>query len=151
MKYEDLYPDTEQLINHLLDVAGLNNLIDIKMLADNKQTKIIDFKKANKLNKVLGKYNLAIVINQRVFETLDEPTQILILQERLSGIHYDLQKDDLIINNYEIQTTAGFLDKYGWEQLKRTTDIVNASFAQIKEEDEQMKAAAKMGSKTKRG
>lgn len=145
-KYEKLYPDTEEMIKQLLDVLDLSVKIDVKMRADNNQQKdVIKLTKSNDLNKELGKYDIAITVNQRVFEMLDEPMKVLVLQEKLSSLSYNYDKDKIEIKPYDVQTNSGFLNKYGYENYTRMETSVKTVYSQIKEQDEEMKAAAKMG------
>lgn len=147
-KYEDLYPDTEEMIRQLLDYMDLSNKVDVKMRADNTQkNKVVLVTKSNELNKELGKYDIAITVNQRVFDMLDEPIKILALQEELTGVSFNYDKDKIEVKKGDIQTHSGFLSRYGYEHYNRMITSVSAAYAQIKEEEDIAKAAAKMGKK----
>ena len=146
-KYEELYEDTIDLVSKMIEVIDEYNRMEVKMRADNKQKDLIKITKSNDLNKELGKYDIAITINQRIFEKLAEDVRLLSLNEKLSSLHYNVEKDKVELNPYDVQSFSGFLNKYGYEQKKRMDESIKLTYEQVAEEDKIAKDAAKMSRK----
>jgi hypothetical protein len=136
-KYESPYDDTLDLYNILIERAGLSNYLNITILADNKQKKVFLVKKCSEVEKFKTGDDVNIIINQTLLDQL-QPEQIqIVMEESLSGIHYNTEKDKLEITTPDVITYSGVLAKYGfdkWNVIRES--IITLQQSEKQQEDE---------------
>ncbi|TXG80229.1 MAG: hypothetical protein E6R13_08470 [Spirochaetes bacterium] len=136
-KYEEPFEETIDLYNQLIERAGLSNFVNITILTNNKAKEIFKVNKANELLKYRTGDDIIIVLNEKIFDQLTEEQRVIVAEESLASIHFDSEKDRIVISKPDVVTFSGILAKYSfdtWNVLKESiTTLYNA---EKQEEDE---------------
>ena len=69
-----------------------------------------------------------------------EVQKVIIADEALSGIHYDTEKDKLVVSKTDFTTYSGILRKYGAEQCIELKELVKLIYAQEKNSEVETEA-----------
>lgn len=135
--YKEPYEDLAEYFKNSLSEAGLETFgVDVKVLANDKLKEIGKVKKANDLINFLTDYDVVIEFNEEVFERLEDSQKQLIADELVTCIHYNTEKDKINIENPDIATFSGIIDRYGAEVCINTKKVVGEVFDQLKDEKE---------------
>jgi hypothetical protein len=118
MKYEEPFEDVQEVFDNLINKTDLPNLVDIKIMTDDKMKKIGKIVKQNELNKQLSGYDVVIIINQEIFDQLEPELQVMQAEELLAGISWNMEKDRLEITKADVEAYSGILRKYGYDEVK---------------------------------
>ena len=128
------------LLNLLPERFGVNT----KLMADNKQTKVIKLVKVPPLYKESYGDDLMITINEIIFERLPPVEQNLLIQEELGGVWFDAENDKLVVDKPDVVTYDGFIEKHGYEKHKVIRESIKTLYEVKKQEDAEAKANNKI-------
>jgi hypothetical protein len=103
------------LYTQLIDRAGLSNYINITILANNKAKEIFKVNKANELHRYRTGDDIIIVINEKIFDQLTPDQRVIVVEESLASIHYNMEKDKIEITKPDVVTFSGILSKHGFD------------------------------------
>jgi hypothetical protein len=134
-KYNDVFPDTKEIFDEVIVKANLDNFIKILVLADNKQKEIGKVMKANPILKYKTNDDVVVVINETIFESLDNELKLITAEMILAGVSYNTEKDKLEITKPDFTIHSGLLQKYGGEVCINLMEVIKAAFAQKAEEE----------------
>ena len=143
-KFEEPFEDTQDLFNEVIKTAGLDQYVNITILANNKAKEIFKINKANDLLKHRTGDDIIIVLNERIFEGLTDEQRRIVIEESLASIHYDMENDKLVISKPDVVTFSGVLAKHTfdkWEALRESIKTLYAAEKQV--EDEAANATSK--------
>lgn len=139
-KFEQPFEDTKAIFDSLILNANLDRYVTIEVLVNNKQREIYKPIKTNDLTKYKTGVDVFLVINEKVFDQLSEVQKVIIGDEAISGIHYDNEKDKLVISKTDFTTYSGILKKYGAEQCIELKELINLIYAQEKNSEVETEA-----------
>jgi len=129
---------TKNIFSKVLDDTMLSNYITSKVLVNNKQSEIGRATKVSDLNKVLSNVDLAIIVNEEVFKSLLPEDQKLVAESVLAGVHFDTEKDKLVVNKGDIPAIhSGVVSKYGVDKYFNVMNQIREIFSQKKDAKEQ--------------
>jgi hypothetical protein len=114
-KFEEPFEETQDLYTQLIDRAGLSNYINITILANNKAKEIFKVNKANELHRYRTGDDIIIVINEKIFDQLTPDQRVIVVEESLASIHYNMEKDKIEITKPDVVTFSGILSKHGFD------------------------------------
>jgi hypothetical protein len=143
-KFEEPFEDTQDLFNEVIKTAGLDQYVNITILANNKAKEIFKVNKANDLLKHRTGDDIIIVLNEKIFEGLTDEQRRIVIEESLASIHYDMENDKLVISKPDVVTFSGVLSKHTfdkWEALRESIKTLYAAEKQV--EDEAANATSK--------
>lgn len=112
-KYDDVYEDIEKMfvegfVSSDLERYGLR----LKVLAVPETTKdIIKPVKANDLVQYLNGIDIIMLVNQVVFDQLEELSQRILVEEAIARIKFDAEKEKLSIDKGDVHTPSLLLQK----------------------------------------
>ena len=132
-RYEEPFEDTTDLYNKYVEKAGLAQFINITVLTNNKAKDIYKVNKANELLKYRTGDDIIIVINENVLDKLDEADKEMIIEESISSIHYNLEKDKIEITRPDVVTFSGILSKHGFDKWNRVRETIKLLFESEKQ------------------
>lgn len=132
-KYEEPFEDTTDLYDKYIEKAGLSNFINITVLTNNKAKDIYKVNKANELLKYRTGDDIIIVINENVLDKLDEADKEMVIEESISSIHYNTEKDRIEISKPDVVTFSGILSKHGFEKWNRVRETISLLFESEKQ------------------
>lgn len=133
-KFEEVFEDTQALFtNFISDIDNLRE-VNIKILASKNLKEIGKVVKANDLLKFMTKEDIIILLNETIFEQLDDEQKMMVVEELLAAIYFDAKKSKVSIIKPDINTFSLLLRKYGYEKYETLHESVKALFAQADEE-----------------
>jgi len=132
-KFEQPFEDTKTIFDGLIVNADLDRNVTIEVLVNNRQKDIYKLVKTNDLTKYKTNIDVFIVINESVFDQLSDVQKVIVADEALAGIHYDNEKDKLIITKSDFSTFSGLLKKYGAEQCVELKELIKLIYSQERE------------------
>lgn len=142
-KYEEVSKEVENLFYEVLENTSINNWVEFKVLANNKQKELFKVVRANELVQLLADgLNVAIVMNEEIFEQLPPDMQRISIDEALAGIHVT-ESDTVLIDKPDFNTFTGVLAKYGDDEIIRLHESVKSLYDDKKQKEEEEKAARK--------
>jgi hypothetical protein len=139
-KFEQPFEDTKAIFDSLILNANLDRYVTIEVLVNNKQREIYKPIKTNDLTKYKTGVDVFLVINEKVFDQLNDVQKVIIGDEAVSGIHYDSEKEKLVISKTDFTTYSGILKKYGAEQCIELKELINLIYAQEKNSEVETEA-----------
>jgi hypothetical protein len=139
-KFEQPFEDTKAIFDGVIVNADLDRNVTIEVLVNNRQKEIYKPIKTNDLTKYKTGIDIFLVINEKVFDQLTEVQKVIIADEALSGIHYDNEKEKLIVSKTDFTTYSGILRKYGAEQCIELKELVKLIYAQEKNSEVETEA-----------
>jgi hypothetical protein len=136
-KYEEPFEDTQDLYNEAIQAIGLNHYLNITILVNNKAKELFKPHKANDLLKYRTGDDIIIVLNEKIFDQLTNEQKKIVVDESLAGIHFDTEKDKLIITKQDVVTYSGILAKYGFDTWNVLQESVKTLYNAEKQEEEE--------------
>lgn len=135
-RYEEPFDDTKEIFETAISNAELSRFINFKLLINNKQKVIYNPPiKATDLVRHMTNYDVIIVINEHIFEQLTDEQKIMVAEESIAGIHFDTEKDKIVMNKFDVQTYSGVLRKYGYEKYEVLKESIKTLFTVQNEEE----------------
>lgn len=138
-KYEEPFEDTTDLYKELIDKAGLSNYVNITILTDNKAKAPYKVNKANELLKYRTGDDIIIVLNEKIFDQLTKEQQIILAEESLAGISFDMEKDKITFKATDVNTYKGVLSKYGYDVWNVLDESITTLYAAEKQAEDEAK------------
>lgn len=134
-RYEESSDDINLIFNECLIKAGLNDVVNVKCLCDNRQKTIFKLQKSTPLVKFETNNDVYIIINEKVFDQLEDWQKYMIAEESIAGISFNFEKDKMEIRKGDIQTFSGFLRNYGYDRYEVLYESVKTIYNKEQEEE----------------
>lgn len=133
-KYEEVFEDTQALFDNF--IAQIDNLreVNIKILAQNSLKEIGKVVKANDLVRHMTSEDIIILLNETIFEQLEDEQKLMVIEELIAQVYYDDEKSKVTIIKPDLTTFSLLLVKYGTEKYLRLRESIKAVLAQEEEE-----------------
>lgn len=134
-KFEEVFQDTQTLFNTY--IGQIDNLqeVNIKILSHNRLKEIGKVVKANDLLKHMTNEDVVILLNENVFEQLDDEQRQMVVEELLATVYFDSEKGKVSLIKPDINTFSLLLRKYGYAKYETLHESIKAVFAQMEEEE----------------
>lgn len=142
-KYEEPFEETQDLYNQLIEQAGLSNFVNITILTNNKAREIFKVNKANELLKYRTGDDIIIVLNEKIFDQLTDEQRTIVAEESLSSIHFDSEKDRIIISKPDVVTFSGILAKHSFDKWNVLRESITTLYNAEKQEEDEVAAITK--------
>lgn len=133
-KYTEPFDETREVFEEVITTQMLDLNVNFKILADNRQKDIYKIFKANDLVKHMTNNDVVIVVNEAIFDKLELEQQRMVAEEATAGIHYDLEKEKLVITKGDITTFSGLLRKHGYDKYEVLRESIKTLYDADKEE-----------------
>lgn len=125
--YVEVLEETKKIFDECILAAGLDNL-DIKILANNDLKIIGKASKANDIIKYMNSIDVIVVINEDIFDQLEEHQKLMKAEELLCGVSVDSETGKLTIKSGDVNTYSGFLRKRGYEAFEVMEESIKTLF-----------------------
>lgn len=142
-KYEEPFEETQDLYNQLIEQAGLSNFVNITILTNNKAKEIFKVNKANELLKYRTGDDIIIVLNEKIFDQLTDEQRTIVAEESLSSIHFDSEKDRIVISKPDVVTFSGILAKHSFDKWNVLRESITTLYNAEKQEEDEVAAITK--------
>lgn len=153
-KFTDLYDDDlikmakDEINNCGLRAMGVN--VDVCGLKKSKKEVGIVCKGDDKTERISNDPSLVfLALYEEAFKRVDDATKLIWIQNLLSQISVDLDKDKIIITKPEINLSLGMYRKYGSVAVDKA-ELALMTLAQIADEEKERKANNKKEKKNKK-
>lgn len=135
MNYTDVSTDTQKLFNRLIDEADLQRVINIKLLGCNELKQIGKVVKANDLLKFMTDNDVIILINEIIFDKLEQDQKELVAQELIAYVGFDFEKGKLVITQPDVNTFSLLLKRVGSDKYLHIQEVIRLAFEQLKDKE----------------
>jgi hypothetical protein len=140
-KFEKPFESTEKIFEGAIAKVNLDRVINIEILADVKSKEVYKIVKANELTKFATKNDVYIIVNDVIFDGLEEWQQLIVAEEAITGIIFNDEKDKVEIKKGDVGITksgafSGILLKYGSESYESIQESVKTLYNVEQEEAE---------------
>jgi hypothetical protein len=136
-RYQEPFEDTIDLYEKYIEAAGLTNFINITILTNNSAKDIYKVTKANELLKFRTGDDIIVIINENILDRLDDKDKEMVIEESISCIHYNTEKDKVEISRPDVVTYSGILSKHGFEKWNRVREIIRLAFESERQTNEE--------------
>lgn len=149
-----LSQEREQQVRDVIEKTTLGTYgLTFKIMGSPKVKGLVKVSKANPVTEYLeGEQDIiTIIIHEEVFDKMEadgsskEITEIqnMIIENALSTIEVDTEKDKVSVKQNVIATNTGMLAKYGYEKAVRALELGELTSAMIEKEEADRKASEK--------
>jgi hypothetical protein len=141
-KYTEVFEETQDLYNQLIESAGLSNYVNITLLANDKAKEIFKVNKANELLKYRTGDDIIIVLNEKVFDQLTPEQRVIVAEESLASIHFNTEKDRIEISKPDVVTFSGILAKHGFDNWNVLRESIKTLYNVEKQNEDESDSIA---------
>jgi hypothetical protein len=135
MNYTDISKETEQIFNKFIDQADLQRVVNVKFLGCPELKQIGKVVKANDLLKFMTDNDVIILINEVIFDKLEQEQKELVVQELIAYVGYDFEKGKVVITQPDVNTFSLLLQKVGSEKYLKIQEVIRLAFEQLKDKE----------------
>lgn len=147
-KFVEVFEETQQLFNEVLNSTSIPEWVTFKLLSDNNQSELYQVKKLSELFEILTDgISIVIIINESVFDMLDETQKKIVFEEALCGVNVNFQTDKLSIEKFDFTTYSSMLNKYGDSTMIGLKENIKSIFDKIAMEQSMEKSSKKNAKK----
>lgn len=142
-----LSEETQDLIDTIVDEAGLNHYMNFKCFGIKKQKQLIKVKKASPTEEGMGNTQdtVIIIVVEEILERLSDKQQEILIRDAINEICYDDEKDRIIVTQPEINLTVSGRQKFGEELIDaiETSILIRQEIEEAEKEEKKAKKARK--------
>jgi sulfur transfer complex TusBCD TusB component (DsrH family) len=132
-KFEEVFPDYQELFDQFVNQVDNLREVNIKILAQNNLKELGKIVKANDLIKHMTSEDIIILLNETIFAALDDEQKLIAIEELIAQIYFDAEKDKVMIIKPDVTTFSLLLAKYGIDKYMRLRESIKAVIAQNEE------------------
>jgi hypothetical protein len=133
-KFDEPFEDTQALYDEKIKAVGLDQFINITVVVNNTAKELFKVNKANDLLKYRTGDDVLIVLNEKIFEQLTDVQKHIVVEDSLASIHFDTEKDRLIITKPDVIAYSGILSKFTFETWNVVRESIKTLYAAEKSE-----------------
>lgn len=122
-KFYDLQPETIEKIEALVSKLAMPFVIKIKMIGHSKQKSVVKMSKLNDINQFMTGYDLLLTINEEYLEAFDQDSSDILIFQELDRLTFNIQKGQIKISKWPLQTTSGVLKKWGIDAVAKANQL----------------------------
>jgi len=141
-KFEEPFDDNKSIFKEVIDATELERVVTFDIVTNNKLKEAFKVSKTNDYEKHRTNVDVKILINEEVFEKLDEIQQLIVAEAALAYVAYDFEKDKLTISKPDVLGHSGVITKFGDKVYLNTLEIIKQTFSSLKEQKEEEGATA---------
>ncbi len=137
-KFYEPHEDTLSIFNGVIANKELDRVVSIAIRGNNKQKEIYTIQKSGELMKSETNKEVFIVVNELIFEQLEEVHQVLVAEEAITAIVFDVEKDKLTVKKGDVGITnrgafSGILKKFTPEMYEVVQESIKSLYEVEKE------------------
>ena len=134
-KWGEPSDETIKAFDDVLIKLDLERYINIKIILNDDQKELGKIKKLTPDVKFALGDDLLIIVNEVILDQLPPLQQYMYIDELLCGVHFDPENDKLVINQPDVKTHSGFLEKYTYEKYHVMKESIKSLYDKKKEDD----------------
>lgn len=133
-KFDEPFEDTQALYDEKIKAVGLDQYINITVVVNNTAKELFKVNKANDLHKYRTGDDVLIVLNEKIFEQLTDAQKHIVVEDSLASIHFDTEKDRLVITKPDVIAYSGILSKFTFDTWNVVRESIKTLYAAEKTE-----------------
>lgn len=139
--------ENEKIFDKVKENSNIPHWVEFGIFANDDLKELYQVKKMSDFNEFISDgLNVAVIINEEIFDQLPDDQQLLSFEEALAGVIVD-ENDKIKIEKFDFTTYTGMLEKHGDETMIRLNESIKSLFDQKEEQEKQSKAEKKSGKK----
>lgn len=143
-KYDLPHPDTTDAFNAEITAAGLDQVMNITVLVDDKlKPSIYKVAKCSPSESFKTGDDINIFLNEDVFNQLPDELQKLAIIEALAGISYNYDKDVAEYTKPDFYAYSGVMEKHSYNDVVVLRESIKSIFDKAKQAADEAKALTK--------
>ena len=140
-EFYEPHQDTMAIFNGVIANKELDRVVSIAIRSNNKQKEIYSVQKSSELMKSETKKEVYIIVNELIFEQLEEIHQVLVTEEAVTAIVFDYEKDKISLKKGDVGLTSrgafsGIIQKFGSDMYEVVQESIKTLYNAEKEEAE---------------
>jgi hypothetical protein len=129
-KFNEVYEDTQELFTNFINQIDSLSEVSVKILGNDRQKEICKVFKANDLLKHMTNEDAVVIINEKIFEQLEDEQKLMVVEEYVARLYFDSEKGKLSLINPDVNTFSLLLRKYGYDKYERLNESIKALYTQ---------------------
>jgi Putative phage metallopeptidase len=135
-KFQTVFEDTNELFfNFIKKIDSLND-VNISILANNSLKVVGKVVKATDLLHHMTQVDIIILLNETVFELLDDQQKAMVIEELVASIYYDFEKSKVTLVKPDVNTYSLLLRKFGYTEYERLVLTLKEAFSQAEDNED---------------
>lgn len=134
-KFEEVFVDTQALFATHISESGLEQVVNIKVLANNTLKEIGKVVKANDLLKHMTNEDVIILLNEVIFEGLEDEQKKMVVEDLLAQVYFDPEKDKLTLIKPDFIAFSLIIQKYSFEKYLVLKESIKTLFNVAEEQE----------------
>ncbi len=91
--------------------------------------------------------DVIIVLNEKIFDQLTPAQRIIVAEESIASVGYDLEAGKLIISKPDVVTFSGLLSKHSFEVWNVLRESIKTLYQKEEQTEDELAASSKKGKK----
>ena len=110
--YKILSDEILEYFNNVEKSFSLPMDVKFKFLSNVKQKKLIKISKLSEVYSYLLNADFLVIFNEDYFDNFDEQTRIILLEQEIDKIDFNMERGTISIKVPDINTSYGIIEKY---------------------------------------
>lgn len=129
-KFNDVVESTQEMFDEVMRISELDIVITVKVLHVENQKDVIVAKKATPREKYLNDIDVFFLVNDEVFDRLEDVSKRYLVEEAIASVGFDPEKNRVSIIKGDVETFNLLLKKYSLDIY----ETMKANISQVKQE-----------------
>lgn len=113
MKLDGVLKETEDLFKKVLDQTSIPKSINFELIASNNMKDVGKVVKANEILKYMTEVDIIILLNENIFDRLEDEQKTMVLEELLAQVYWDADSGKIKLIKPDVNTFSLLIKKYG--------------------------------------
>ncbi len=138
-KFVDVMEETQSIFDNVLMNTTIPHWVEFRLISNNNQKELYVVKKMSELFEVLtDNLNVVIVLNEEIFDKLEDEQKKLVFEEILTGIIVN-DNDKIYLEKPNFTTYSSMLQKHGDETMIRLKETILSLYEEKREKEIELK------------
>ena len=138
-KFIDVMEETQSIFDNVLMNTTIPHWVEFRLISNNNQKELYLVKKMSELFEVLtDNLNVVIVLNEEIFDKLEDEQKKLVFEEILTGIIVN-DNDKINLEKPNFTTYSSMLQKHGDETMIRLKETILSLYEEKREKEIELK------------
>jgi hypothetical protein len=138
-QFNELSEDVIEYYNELEKKLSFPTDLKIIFQSDAKQKTLLKIVKIPDRYSVLLKADLLVSFNEEYFDSFDDESKTILIDQELALLEFNYEKGTLKIGKPNIMTSNSIFDKYGNDAVKRANQMIILLKEQLEEKEKEEK------------
>lgn len=136
-QYENLSEDIIEYFTKIEKSFAMPMEIKFVFVANSKQKKLIKITKISDTYSYLLDADLLVVFNEDYFDNFDDQNKLILIEQEIDKIEFDLEKGTIRLKEPEINTSSGIIEKFSLKLVENANKLQKEYEKQKKDKKDQ--------------